>query len=162
MKGELFRILTTINIKDLNETDKEELLRFFNATKNCLIRDRIALILSEAQYNKAVPDIIKKISDKKLFNKNGTLVFALGDLNTKRHFSKLIDIICTQDYEARLMAYGIIEDSIQEVSANTIKKALKILNSVFERLEMELLDESENSQLHFVQQTIKLLNEALI
>lgn len=60
------------------------------------------------------------------------------------------------------MAYGIIEDSIQKVSANTIKKALKILNSVFERLEMELLDESENSQLHFVQQTIKLLNEALI
>jgi hypothetical protein len=116
MKVELYKAIKAIEIKYLNEDDKDELINIFMGTKNVLIRNHIALIFAGLNYDKAVPYIIENINDKDTFNNNGTLVYALGDLDVKGHFISLIKIICEQEYEARLSAFGIIEDLVPSIS----------------------------------------------
>ena len=77
MKTELYKSIKAINIKNLNEDDKEELLRIFMVTKNDLIRNQIAFIFSDLHYDNAIPYIIKKINEKSTFHNNGSLVHAL-------------------------------------------------------------------------------------
>lgn len=101
---------------------------------------------------------IKKIIDKNLINNNGTLIFSLEDLDTKKYFITFIKILCEQDYEARLLAYNIIEKHADSITKSLKKKALKILEE--SRIKEEKLTvESDNndSALHFINATKKLL-----
>jgi len=157
MKTELYRVIKTIDTTHLLESDLVELLDLFKTTKNILIRDFLALIFSEKHYNRAVPFILKKIHEKSSFNNNGTLVFALGELNTDKHFISLIKIICEQDYEARLTAYGIVEKMSFSISNSEKKKAIEILKGQLIQSEKFDDDKGENSRLHFIEQTLKLL-----
>ena len=102
MKNELHKALKGIDINKLSEDDKLELLTIFRNTKSSLIRNQIAFMFSDMQYGYAIPYIIKKINQKKLYNKNGSLVHALSDMDTKNYLIEFIRIICDQDYEARL------------------------------------------------------------
>jgi len=81
MKTELYKAIEAIDIKNLTEDDKEELLSIFMVTKNALIRNHIALIFADLHYDKAVPYIIKKINEKSTFNNNGTLVHSLEEFD---------------------------------------------------------------------------------
>jgi len=145
-----------MNLENLVTDDKEELLRFFKVTKNSLIRNRIALIFSDVNFSEAVPFIFEKIDDKSN-NDKGTLVFALRNLISPEYFLLLIEIICKYEYEARLMAFGIIEDLVRSIPLEIKKKALEILE--FNRIELEktAIDKGEDSTLHFVENCIKLL-----
>lgn len=157
MENELFKAIKSIDIKNLNTQDKEELLGIFQITKNSLIRDRIALIFADLNYNEAVPYIIKKATDKNLIGNNGTLIFSLEDLDTKKYFITFIKIICEQDYEARLLAYNIVEKYADSIEKSIKKKALKILQE--RRIEEQQTEESEynDSVLHFINATEALL-----
>lgn len=55
MENELFKVIKSIDINNLTKEDKEELLAIFQVTKSSLIRDRIALIFADLNYNEAVP-----------------------------------------------------------------------------------------------------------
>jgi hypothetical protein len=158
MKTELYKSIKAIDIKNLNEDDKEELLRIFMVTKNVQIRNHIALILADIRYDKAVPYIIKKINEKSTFNNNGTLVYSLEEFDLRKYFIPIIKIICEQEYEARLTAYGIVQDIAPSISNITKKKALKILEEHRLELEHAAVDKGENSTLHFVEKTKELLS----
>lgn len=154
---ELYRCIKNINIKKLNEEDKNELLNFFMITQNPLIRNHIAMIFSDIQYNKSVPFILKKIMDKNISEDNGTLVFALQNLDCKCYFISFINIICTMDYEARLMAYEIIEKYSDSISISTRRVSLKKLQEYRLKIEASSEDKGENSRLHFIEKIIELL-----
>ena len=158
MVNELLRVIKEIKIENLIEEDKEELIFVFMATKNALIRNRIALIFSDITYNRAVPFLIKKINDSSLLNNNGTLVYALQDLDTSKYFIQIIKIICNQDYEARLMAFEIIEKEKDKVSTKVQNQALKILEDCRSFQEKNAKSRGKNSTLHFIEQTIAILN----
>lgn len=154
---ELYKAIKAINIKNLDEDDKEELLRMFMVTKNALIRNHIAFIFADLHYDKAVFYIIKKINDKSTFNNNGSLVYSLEDFNLRKYFIPLTKIICEQGYEARLMAYGIVQKLAPLVSDRTKSKAFKILEEYQVNLGLSSTDKGENSILHFVEKTKELL-----
>jgi hypothetical protein len=129
-------------------------------TKSSLIRNEIAFIFADIQYDNAIPYILKKINQKDLYNKNGSLVFALTNMDTLKYFRQIIKILCDQGYEARLLAYSIIEKNKDLISKNTIESALKDLEK-YEILEdQSSFDKGENSRLHFIERTKKLLQNA--
>jgi hypothetical protein len=157
MNTELYKAIKAIDIKSLTEGDKEELLGVFMVTRNALIRNHIALIFADLHYEKAVPYIIKKINDKSTFNNNGTLVHSLNEFDVKKYFIPLIKMVCEQEYEARLMAYYILQDLATTMPGAIKSKAYKILKAHRVALEETATDKGEDSTLHFVEQTQKLL-----
>ena len=159
MTTELYKAIKGIDTKNLTEDDKEELLGIFMGTKNALIRNHIALIFADLHYEKAVPYIIEKISDKSTFNNNGTLVYSLEEFDLIGYFIPLINIICGQEYEARLTAYGIVQDLSSSIPDEVKSEALKILEERRLDLEQTATDKGENSMLHFVEKTKELLIE---
>jgi hypothetical protein len=158
MQTELYKAIKAIEIKNLTEDDKEELLRIFMVTTNDLIRNHIALIFSDLHYEKAVPYILKKIKEKSVSHNNGTLVYSLEAFDVKKYFIPLIKIICEHEYEPRLMAYGIVQNLAPSVPGRIKSRALKILEAHRLALEQTATDIGENSTLHFVEQTQKLLS----
>ena len=157
MKTELYKAIKSIKPENLDEDDKEELLKIFMVTKNVLIRNQIAFIFGDIHYDKAVPFILKKINKKSTFNNNGSLVYSLENFDLKKYFITIIRIICEQEYEARLTAYGIVQNLTPLVSNTAKIKALKILEQRRLELEKTANDKGENSSLHFVEKTIELL-----
>ena len=161
MKTELYKVIKSIDGNALSDEEKDELLKLFMITNNSLIRDHIAMLFSDIHYDKAVPYILKKIMDKELINNNGTLVAALRDLDARKYFKEFIKIICTQDYEARLWALDLIEDFVNTVSTRSKANALKVLTFCKSSIESVHESEYKNSRLHFVEETIKLINNSL-
>lgn len=161
MKTELYKVIKSINSQELTDEDKEELLKLFMITENSLIRDHIAMIFSDVNYDKAVPYILKKINDKALHNNNGTLVASVRELDIRKYFNDFVKMLLTQDYEARLWALDIIEDLLGSVSIKSKKKALQILSS-YKSLDNGMLEaEYENSRLHFVNESIQMISDSL-
>lgn len=161
MKTELYKVIKSIDGDALSDEEKDELLKLFMITNNSLIRDHIAMLFSDIHYDRAVPYILKKIKDKSLNNNNGTLVAALRDLDARKYFNEFIKIIFTQDYEARLWALDLIEDFVNTVSTRSKVNALKMLTSYKSSTEGVHEGEYKNSRLHFVEETIKLINSSL-
>lgn len=160
MKTELYKSIKAINLKNLNENDKEELLRIFMVTKNPLIRNHIALIFADLHYEKAISYIFKKINEKITYNNNGTLVYSLEGFELRRYFVSIIKIICEQEYEARLLAFGLAQKVVSLVSKRTKAKALKTLIEYQSKIERSKNDKGENSTLHFIKKTKELLQQS--
>lgn len=122
MKTELYRALKGINAETLSEEDKEELLRFFVVTESHGIRNQIAFIFSDIKYNRAIPFIIEKINDEKLAHHNGSLVFALENLDVKDYFLEFVKMVCDMEYEPRYQAFEILEKYAPGISRELEKR----------------------------------------
>lgn len=155
MKSELYKALKTLDHNKLNEEDKSELIRIFIVIKSSIIRNQIAFIFSDLHYDDAVPYIIKKVNHKKLYNNNGSLVYALHGLNTKPYFIEIIRIVCDQGYEARLEAFGIIQKDLKSIPEKEKREAIEILEEKRIKEEETAIDKGVNSKLHFIEQTQK-------
>lgn len=157
MKTELYKAIKTIDAKNLSDDDLEDLLMFFMATKNALIRNHISFIFGDRHYDKAVPYILRKLNEKSVLHNNGSLVYSLGSFDMKNHFIDLIKIICSHEYEPRLMAFEIVNKIAPSINNSTKSEALEILEECRKQLERTATDKGENSPLHFVGKTIELL-----
>jgi hypothetical protein len=157
LKSELYKALKAIDCKLLTDDDNEELLNLFRVTESILIRNKIALMFADAGYDKAIPHLIEKINDRNTYNKNGTLVFALGELNSQAYFIDIVKIICEQGYEARMTAYGIVCNYVSSTPDAIRKQALVLLNDQYKRLVAAADDNSDGSRLHYIEGTIDLL-----
>lgn len=153
---ELYKCIRAINIKKIDRLDKEELLKIFKVTDNPLIRNHLALIFSDIQYNEAVPYIINRIMEKDIED-TGTLIYSLGNLDCKKYFLNFIQIICQMDYEARLTAFEIVKKYSPSISKGVRTLALDKLKICKKYLQNSLSDKGESSSLHFVEKTEELL-----
>jgi hypothetical protein len=108
MSTEVYKAIKSLKNENLYQEDKEELLRFFIVTRSSAIRNQIAFMLSDVKFNKAIPFIIDKINEKDLCHNNGSLVYALENLDVKDYFIEFIKMICDWEYEPRYQAYEIV------------------------------------------------------
>lgn len=157
MTKELSNAINSITIENLDEGDKEDLLRIFMVTKDAGVRNRIALLFADLGYEKAVSYIVKKINDPSIMSYTGTLLYALDNLNAKKHFLTFIRVLCEHEYESRYEAYGLVEKYAVSISQTTRKKAISILDGFREKEEHLKIEKYENSKLHFIDTTIRLL-----
>ncbi|MFD0765669.1 hypothetical protein ACFQZI_12465 [Mucilaginibacter lutimaris] len=154
---ELIEAIKKLKSANLTEGDKKDLLSVFQLTQNASIANQIALIFSDARYNEAIPFVIKKINEEESYNRNGTLVYSLENLDSQSYFIDLIEIICKQGYEARVMAYSIVEKFVKSISTEVKNQSLELLEIY--RLKQPVVDDAdyENSTLHFIEATQRLL-----
>lgn len=128
-------------------------------TQNDLIRNQIAIIFSDVKYEPAVHFIFEKINDKSLFNNNSSLVHALEGFDLTEYFIHLVKIAVEHEYETRLIAYGFVEDLLLSISPAIKKKALEFLMLYRKEKEPVLTDRRDNSQWHFLQSSISLIQQ---
>ncbi|RVT99875.1 hypothetical protein EOD41_15655 [Mucilaginibacter limnophilus] len=159
MSTQIRNLIKTIDIKELDSTDKEELLRFFMVTQDPGIRNHLALIFYDFRYNEAAPFIIQKINEPELYNCNGTLVFALSDMDVSQYYLDIVKILCEQEYEARWGAFDILKIHALNISDTTRYDALKLLEQYEEILLTTGADNANNSTLHFIEETRALLTK---
>lgn len=158
MKTELFRVIKEIDFTKLANSDKDDLLQIFLVVKNTSIRDRIAFIFSDLHYNQAIPSILKKINESESYNNNGSLVYALDGLDVEKYMIDVVKIICTMDYEARLGAFELVQKYVATMDKTTKGKCLAILREQGIKEKQRNSESGENSRLHFIEQTEKLLS----
>ncbi len=158
MKSELYNAIKSINCENLTESEKEDLLSMFISTKNSMLRNQIAFIFSDIVYNKSIPYILQKINEKEILNKNASLVYALQAMDVRKHFVDIVKIICTQEYESRLMAFEIVENLANKITKSEKLKAIKILEH-FRDTDTAVSPEMnlENSKIHFINKTLELV-----
>lgn len=154
---ELYRALKGINVENLTDEDKEELLRFFVVAKNNTIRNQIAFIFSDIKYNKAIPFIIEKINDKNLSHNNGSLVYALENLEVEDYFIEFVKMVCEMEYEPRYQAYEIVQKLTPLISREIRENALALLEERRILLETAATDKGPDSSLNFVEHSIELI-----
>ncbi len=159
MNNEIYRAVKSIDPNKLTPEDKFELLEIFKITRNDLVRNQIAILLADAGFKEAVPEILKKIGEKGMISKNGTLVFTVGGLISQKNIVQIVRIICEQEYEARLMAFEIIKNLRPSLTPKSIKNALTVLASYKKDLHAKNHPFAENSTLHFIEETIAILED---
>ncbi|MCJ8208788.1 hypothetical protein MUY27_03650 [Mucilaginibacter sp. RS28] len=161
MSNQLIKAFELIKPENLDETDKAELLRIFEVTESHSIRNKIALILSEVRYQPAIEIFIEKILDPKLYNYNGTLVFALYSLETTAYFLKITEMLYTQGYEARIEAFELFARDTPCIDTLMLDEAKVLLLKQRKKLEsINISEKYENSTLHFVDAALKTIAKA--
>ena len=138
MGNELYSCFKRIKVDKLDEVDKIELLNIFLVTKEPRIRNHIAFIFSDVGYDDAIPQVLKKIQEKSLFNKNGSLVYSLKNLKTQDYFFEFVKLVCTQAYEARLSAYEILKKDINKINLTVKKRSLSFIKKYYKENKLSL------------------------
>ncbi len=157
MTNELSNAINSINIDNLDEEDKADLLRIFMATENAGVRNRIAMQFADLRYQKAVPYVVEKINDPAIRHCTGTLLYALDSLDAAPYFLTFIRVLSEHEYESRYGAHILVEKYADSISATTRKKAIKVLEDFRTKEEQADEEKYENSKLHFIDATLKLL-----
>jgi len=122
---------------------------------------QIAFIFSLLNYTEAVPSIIKKINNKEFYNKNGSLVYALGSMDVTNYFYSFVKIICEQAYMARMEAYRIIRKIAPHASIAHKRKALNMLDNTIKKIKsMESSPEIE-SRLEYMLGTKEIIEQSI-
>lgn len=125
--SELFKAIKTLDPKRLTDNEKIALLKLFELTDDTGIRNHLAIIFLDAGYIEAAPIIRDKIFDPGLYNRNGTLVFALSQFDPLTYYLDLVKVLCTMGYEARMTAFNPVEENALLISTQTRAEALAIL-----------------------------------
>ena len=157
LETELVKVFENLNKENLSEEDIEELIIIFNNIKNDRIRNHISFIFSDLNYSNAIPHLLKKIFDLRMFEKNGSLVYSLMPLLNNNFIFDIIEILITQDYECRVLAFRRLIELCPTLDKEQEKEVLKKLNKAKENIIIE--NEYEESTLHYIEESIKIISE---
>ena len=124
------------------------LIEYLQRTENLLLRNSIALTLSDIGNEEVVQPLIDVINDPKTLGYRGTLLYALEPFDCSAHLETLIYHLINGNFEVQAQAYQLIESIKGEISDEVL------LNCIIEVKE-ELNDKER--QLEILSDTIKML-----
>jgi hypothetical protein len=126
---------------------QDRLLDILKNTQNNVIRNELALLLSDAKNPKLFEVIVDLLKNSKTSNSRGTLLYALGGYNCSSILSLLVDFVISGNFEVSNQAYNLIteinsniQESVWTECKNKIENALR--NNASKN--MELLKELLN------------------
>lgn len=122
------------------------LIKYLKSTENVLIRNSIALTLSDIGSEEVVQPLIDVINDPKTMGARGTLLYALEPFDCSAHLETLVYHLITGNFEVQAHAYQLIEKINGEISDEVLLKCIikvkKELNEI-ERQQEILADALE-------------------
>lgn len=133
-----------LSIDDLTKARSDEIIEFFISLldqEDAAIRNRAALALSDLKAHQAVKPLIASIFKPENKNYNGTMVYALQELNCEHQLVELFQILFYHDYEAKTGAITILEEQIfsfNEHDLFKIKEMWLACNQNFDNEELRL------------------------
>jgi len=116
-----------------NELALPSLLEILETTDNNIIRNQVALALSDIGNSSAVDLIIKMILSPKTQRSRGTLMYSLRNLEYTDHLKLFITLLSDRSFEVSREAFTLLESNCKNIS-NTYKTEL--LHLIQEELEL--------------------------
>jgi len=74
--------------------------------------------------------LIKRILDSDTMNSNGTMTYALGELDCKHDLVSIFRILTTQSYESKCHAYDILSEHEFEFTPDDLNMMTRIWNGI--------------------------------
>lgn len=120
------------------------LIEYLKSTDNALIRNSIALTLSDIGSEEVVQPLIDVINDPKTLGYRGTLLYALEPFDCSAHIETLIYHLITGNFEVQAQSYQLIESIKGEISDEVLLKCIiKVKEELNEKeRQMELLSDT--------------------
>lgn len=136
-------LIEEIGEKKLNEA-VQYLIEQLESTENPLLRNAIALALSDIGNPEAVQPIINMLKHPKTKGYRGTLLAALEPFDYSAHIDMLIDFLVDGNFEVSRKSLLLLEQIIENVSDEKKKEYIEKLSDEIENLEdkIELLSEA--------------------
>ncbi|WP_440110735.1 HEAT repeat domain-containing protein [Paenibacillus sp. QZ-Y1] len=125
-----------------DESYLEVLLEHLKATDNNILRNEIALTLSDIGNEKAVNILIELLIHPNTIGSRGTLLYALENLDYTAHISTIAGFIGASSLEVSMQAFLLLEYIVDELSHNQKEQCKSILESNFKNTDNEILKEA--------------------
>lgn len=132
---------------------QDKLLEILKNTENAIIRNGLALLLSDEKNLKLFDVVVDLLKDKKTINSRGTLLYSLSGYDCTSILTLLVDFVITGNFEVSNQAFNLIseidgkipesvwieckakiEDALQSGTSNNVN-LLKKLHLLFEENE---------------------------
>ena len=131
---EALKIIETFG-NEKNDLALPILLELFETTDNNIVRNQIALALSDIGNTVAIEPLIKMILNPKTQKSRGTLLYSLKSFECSHHLSLFIKLLSDRSFEVSREAFSLIELSLKNVSnfdkeeyINLLQKEIELVN----------------------------------
>ncbi|MFI2858463.1 HEAT repeat domain-containing protein [Paenibacillus sp. JSM ZJ436] len=135
---EIIRLIS----ENKDESYLEVLLNNLKATDNNILRNEIAIALSDIGNEKAVDILIGVLIHPKTTGSRGTLLYALENFDYTAHIFTIAGFIGSSSLEVSMQAFLLLEYVIDELSDKQKEQCKSILESTFKNTENEILKEA--------------------
>lgn len=146
--------LTKINLKCISENNLSDLIAVLETTDDSILRNQIALLLSDIGCDRAVPSLLSLISKEELKNKRGTLIYCLANLSlTDEQILEVSPLLYQGNYEVQQETYELIKKKSEQLENSSIVQLLITLQkkiqqysntlSIMEDVKEDLIDHLE-------------------
>lgn len=122
-----------------DETCLDILLKYLETTDNHILRNKIALALSDIGNNKATNGLIEVLLHPKTKGSRGTLLYALKELDYVHHISIITNLIGDPTLEISMEAYLLLEHVTDSLSNEQKENCKIILESKLNNKENEYI-----------------------
>lgn len=135
-------------IEEIGENKLKEavpfLIKELESTQNHMLRNSIALALSDIGSSEAMEPIINMLKHPKTKGYRGTLLAALEPFDYSAHFEMLVDFLYDGNFEVSRKALILIESIVKEMPDKIIQKSIIKIKKEIENLEnkIDFLSES--------------------
>lgn len=122
------------------------LIKHLKITNNNILRNAIAIALSDIGEVEAIEPLISMIKNPKTKGDRGTLVYALGAFDYSPYIELLVDLIKGENFEVSRQSLYLIKSIIKEIPKEIRQRcALNIKNEINElQGKIDFLSESLN------------------
>lgn len=111
------------------------LIKHFQSTNNSILRNEIAMALSDIGCAEAVEPIINMIMSKETIKNKGTLLYALESLEYSSHVELLVDLLNDDSFEVSRQALILIEFIIKDIPDEIRQKCVMKIKTNIENLQ---------------------------
>jgi hypothetical protein len=120
------------------------LIEYLKSTESHILRNSIAITLSDIESEEAVEPLIDMINHPKTLGARGTLLYALKPFDCSRHLETLVYQLITGNFEVQLQAYQLIEVINSEIPDDVLLKCILKVKDGLNEIERqhELLSDS--------------------
>lgn len=120
------------------------LIEQLEITDNNLLRNAIALALSDMKCEEAVEPIIRMLKHPKTKGFRGSLLSALEPFDYLNHLDTLVDFMCKGNFEVSRKSFLLIEHVANSISAKNKQKYIKKVRDEIDELQdrVDFLTES--------------------
>jgi len=120
------------------------LINKLESTDNHMLRNAIALALSDIGSEEALEPIINMLKDPKTKGYRGTLLAALEAFDYSQYFEMIVDFLYEGNFEVSRKSLILIESVVKNIPDEIIKKCIIKIKNEIENLEekIDFLSES--------------------
>lgn len=154
------QIVSQFNISDWNSQlisnckldpkDKEESVKYIIDKLNSResgIRYIASLMIIQFKINEAAEMLIKRILDTDTLGSNGTMAYALKELDCKNNLVHIFRILATQSFESKCHAYNILSEQEFEFTKDDICEMKQIFEHAFQNKKTNQIFDDETLQM---------------